>query len=181
MVFARYPFSETASIDKHWFQEIMKFSYVVGRGIFLLGLFLILALLGGAAATVQTVVNAQLRNWVGHPVFASFISFLVGALVLLLFILVGRLPLPPLTNLQRASWWVWIGGALGAFYIWSTIIALPRLGASVLMGAVVAGQMLISLVLDHYGLLGLERQPFNVWRALGILCLLLGVALIRGK
>ncbi len=147
----------------------------------MIGLFLILALIGGAAATVQTVVNAQLRNWVGHPVFASFVSFLIGALVLLIFILVGRLPLPPLAGLQKAPWWVWIGGALGAFYIWSTVMAAPRLGAAVLMGAVVAGQMLISLVLDHYGLLGLERQPFNFWRALGILCLLLGVALIKGK
>ncbi len=147
----------------------------------MIGLFLILALIGGSAATVQTVINAQLRNWVGHPVFASFVSFFVGALVLLLFILMGRLPLPPLADLQKAPWWVWIGGALGAFYIWSTVIAAPRLGATVLMGAVVAGQMLISLVLDHYGLLGLERQPFNVWRALGILCLFLGVALIRGK
>ena len=151
------------------------------RGIHLIGLFMLLALLGGAAAATQVVVNSQLRNWVGHPVVASFVSFFVGALVLFLYILLQRLPWPEWAKTLQAPWWVWIGGALGAFYVWTTVVAAPKLGAAVVIAVAVTGQMLISLVLDHYGLLGLPRHPLNIWRCLGVGLLLLGVALIKGK
>ena len=158
--------------DENWF----------GRGdLMAIGLFMLLALIGGAAAATQVVVNSQLRNWVGHPVVAAFVSFFVGAVVLLLYILVLRLPWPELSKSFQAPWWVWIGGALGAFYVWTTVVVAPKLGAAVLMGMAVTGQMLISLVLDHYGLLGLQRHPMNLWRCLGVGLLLLGVAIIRSK
>lgn len=142
---------------------------------------MLLVLLGGAAAATQVVVNSQLRNWVGHPVLAAFFSFFIGALVLLLYVLVLRLPRPELSKTLQAPWWIWLGGILGAFYVWTTIVSAPKLGAAVLIGVAVTGQMLISLVLDHYGLFGLPRHPVNIWRCLGVGLLLLGVAIIRSK
>ncbi|NLM38151.1 MAG: DMT family transporter [Firmicutes bacterium] len=145
------------------------------------GLYLLLAFLGGVAVMFQVGVNSQLRNWVGHSVFAAFISFSIGALVLFFYILIQRVPWPDWSKTWQAPWWVWLGGALGAFYVWTTIVVAPKIGTAALMSLVVTGQMLISLTLDHFGLLGLARHPVNVWRLLGVLLLLLGVALIRGK
>lgn len=147
----------------------------------MLGMFLLLAFLGGAASMFQAGVNSQLRNWVGHPVFAAFISFSVGAMVLFLCILIQRVPGPELSKLLKAPWWAWLGGVLGAFYVWTTIVVTPKIGAAALMSLVVTGQMIVSLALDHFGLLGLSRHPVNIWRFLGVLLLFLGVALIRGK
>lgn len=145
------------------------------------GLFLLLAFLGGAAIMIQVGVNSQLRYWVGHSVLAAFISFFIGALVLFLYVLIQRIPWPELSKTLQAPWWVWLGGVLGAFYVWTTIVVAPKVGAAAMMSMVVTGQMLISLVLDHFGLMGLSRHPVNIWRVLGVLLLLLGVALIRGK
>lgn len=144
--------------------------------------FLFFAMIGGVAATVQTVLNSQLRTWVGHPIYASFVSFFGGALVLFIFILIFRWPLPQVNKLVQTPWWLWCGGALGAFYIWSTIIVLPKLGTALVMGMVVTGQMAISLFLDHFGYFGLDKQPITPSRIIGILFLLLGVFfLLRGK
>jgi len=137
--------------------------------------------LGGAAIAVQVAVNSQLRNWVGHPALAALISFVVGALTLLLYVLVQRVPWPEMSKTIQAPWWVWIGGVLGAFFVCMNIIGAQKLGSTTLMGMVVTGQMLISLVLDHYGLLGFTRHSINFWRCLGVVLLLLGVVLIKSK
>ena len=46
-------------------------------------------------------------------------------------------------------------------------------------GLVVAGQMLVSLAFDHFGLLGVEEKPVNIPRILGALLVAAGVVLIR--
>lgn len=140
---------------------------------------MILAFLGGIFLTLQVGVNAQLRLVAGHPLYAAFISFCFGTLLLFLASLTARVPWPSVEKLCQAPWWVWTGGALGASYLWLAIVLAPRLGATVLVGLIVAGQLVASLFLDHYGLLGFPHQPITPWRALGVVFLVLGVILIR--
>lgn len=144
-------------------------------------LLLVLALTAGVFLPLQAGINAQLRNYTGHPVIASFISFLVGTLVLLVIALVLRLPWPSQTGISNTPWWVWTGGALGAVFVFLTIVLADTLGAAVLVALIIAGQMLASVVLDHYGLVGFSRHPINPGRILGVLLLLSGVILIRYK
>jgi transporter family-2 protein len=142
-------------------------------------ILLLLAFFAGAVAPVQAGVNSQLRAWVGHPAWAALASFTVGTLSLLVYYLALRLPWPAASTLARTPWWAWLGGVLGAFYVLSSVVVAPRLGAAVLIGLVIAGQLLASLVLDHFGLVGFARHPLNVWRVIGALFLLTGVVLIR--
>ncbi len=142
-------------------------------------IFLLMALTAGVVAPVQAGVNAQLRLWVGHPAWAALVNFTVGTLALLAYYLALRLPWPDTAVLGRAPWWSWVGGMLGAFYVLSAVVVAPRLGAAVLIALITAGQMIASLVLDHFGLLGFEPHPINVWRVVGALFLLVGVVLIR--
>jgi transporter family-2 protein len=53
-----------------------------------------------------------------------------------------------------------------------------RLGAAPWVALVVTGQIAASLLLDHYGLVGFARHPFNAWRGLGAILLVLGVVLV---
>lgn len=138
-----------------------------------------LAALAGASFVVQAAVNSQLRGALGSACWASFVSYLGGTLVMLAVIVAMREPLPSLEAAAKSSWLSWTGGLFGAIYVVITILLLPRLGAATLLALFVTGQMLASLAFDHYGLLGLARQPADLPRLLGALLLVVGVVLIR--
>jgi transporter family-2 protein len=141
---------------------------------------LLLAVFAGALLPVQAGVNAQLRVALGHPVTATLVSFLIGSVALGLVALAGRIPLSLGPGLARVPWWHWTGGLLGAVYVALIILLAPRLGAAALIAAVVAGQMLASLALDHWALVGFPLDPLSPQRVLGALLVIGGVALVRG-
>lgn len=141
-------------------------------------LFIVIALLSGAAAAVQTGVNSQLRVYLNNPLQAGLVSFAVGTLVLA----VVALPQGTRWNFGEMvgfPWWVWIGGALGAFFVVTAILLVPRFGAATYLVLNLIGQMITALILDHYGLLGFPVQKISFLRALGAVFLVIGVVLIR--
>ena len=140
--------------------------------------FLLLVLAAGSALPVQAGINARLATWVGGPVRASAISFAVGTLALLVVVVLATRGAHT-RSLGEAPWWVWLGGVVGAFYVASVVAAAPRLGAVAVFAAVVAGQILCSLVLDHFGLLGYDLHRVSPGRLVGIVLLGAGVALVR--
>jgi transporter family-2 protein len=133
----------------------------------------------GAMLPLQFGINAQLARWVESPVRASLVSFAVGTLVLVL----AALPLlrgwPAPSALAEAPWWVWVGGSLGAFYVLGSTVAAPRLGAVTLVGLILAGQAVASLLVDHFGWVGFEEHPITPGRLVGIALLASGVVLVR--
>jgi transporter family-2 protein len=143
--------------------------------------YVMLALVAGAFLPLQAGINAQLKVYTGNPVIAAFISFLVGTGVLFAIALALRLPWPSSAALAQAPWWAWVGGALGAFFVFLAIVLAESLGAAVMVAVIIAGQMIASLVLDHYGLVGYSRHPVTPGRIIGTLLLLSGVFLIRYK
>lgn len=143
-------------------------------------LYIVLAVAAGVFLPVQAGINVRLKSWAGENALASLISFAVGTLALAIFCLVARFRLPPLhTAFQQTAWWHWTGGLLGAFFVTVTIVLAPRLGATTMIALIIAGQMIASLVVDHWGILGYPAHPINVPRLLGALLLVLGVVLIR--
>jgi bacterial/archaeal transporter family-2 protein len=143
-------------------------------------LFLIvLALAAGACAPIQAGVNSQLRLVTRDPVLASLISFTVGTLALLMYSLLARIPWPAAGSFLVLPWWMWTGGFLGAFLVLVSVILAPKLGAATMLGFMIAGQMITSVVLDHYGWIGYEHHPATVWRLLGAALLVAGVVIIK--
>jgi bacterial/archaeal transporter family-2 protein len=142
-------------------------------------LYLLFAFAGGVVLPLQAGINAQLGHWLGSPVRAAFVSFLVGTIVLLVAAAFVFKPLPSWAKLGNAPWWVWVGGILGAFYVAASIVTAPKLGAAQLVALVVAGQALASLVVDQFGWVGFETKHISVGRALGMGLVFAGVALVR--
>jgi transporter family-2 protein len=142
-------------------------------------LFILMALLAGISVPTQAGINAQLGLWTRSPVLAATISFAVGTLTLIVYTLVTRIPLPSLTTASNHPWWVWVGGALGAFFVTATIMLVPRLGATTMVATVLAGQMFASLLLDHFGGLGYPLHPISLGRIAGVLLVCGGVWLIK--
>ena len=142
-------------------------------------LYLLFAFAGGVVLPFQAGVNAQLGEWLGSPVRAAFVSFLVGTLVLLVAAGLVFKPLPSWGKVGDAPWWVWIGGALGALYVAAAIVTAPKLGAAQLVALVVAGQALASLVIDQFGWVGFEPKQISAGRVAGMVLVGAGVALVR--
>jgi transporter family-2 protein len=142
-------------------------------------LYLLLGVLAGAGVAAQAVINARLRIILGAPLWAAAVQFTVG-LALILLAAIGSRQASPLTEgLARAPWWVWIGGVFGAIFIVVSIVLTPRLGAALMLAAVIVGQLSAALVIDHYGLFGATVIRMSPVRILGAALLVLGVVLIR--
>lgn len=131
------------------------------------------------ALTTQFAVNSQLRNVVGGPVMAAAISFIIGALALTAIALIVDRNLPQIDQVIGSPWWVWTGGILGAFFVLSSIVLTPRLGAAATVGLFLAGQMIASVVIDHFGLLGAAVNEATLLRLLGVALVLGGVFLVQ--
>jgi transporter family-2 protein len=142
-------------------------------------LLLLLALAAGVLLPVQAGVNAQLRSVLGSPVTAALVSFLVGTAGLVTAAVIFRAPMALRAAWVASPWWYWVGGLIGALYVVASIVLAPRLGAATLVAAVVAGQMMASLLLDQYGLLGFPTHPISGLRVLGAALVIGGVVLVQ--
>ena len=141
--------------------------------------YLLLALVAGAMMPTQAAINSKLAGYVASPISAAFISLLVGTVGLFVYMVATGTPLNSLVNIRDAPPIAWIGGLLGAFFVASTVILAPRIGVAMTFSLIVAGQMLITLVLDHFGFLGLPVKEISLPRVGGILLIVAGVAIIR--
>ena len=139
---------------------------------------LALPLLAGALMPLQAGINAQLAKHVSSVLSAALISFVVGTVALLTLTLYQR-ELPALSAFKGLSWWHWSGGLLGAFFIATAAFAGPRVGAMLFMALVIAGQLSIAMMLDHFGWAGFREAPVSLGKIGGLLLIVAGIWLIR--
>ena len=145
-------------------------------------LYLALAAGAGMLLPLQPAINKQLRDHVGSPWLAALVSFTVGTVLLAAAVaafVLWREGLPAAAEVRAAPWWAWFGGLIGAVFVTSSIVLVPHLGVVLLVGAVLFGQLLSSVLIDHFGLVGMQQQRLTWGRAAGVLLLLAGVVLIQ--
>lgn len=141
-------------------------------------LAMIAVVFGGAATALQAPTNAKMMTAVGSPVNAAFVSFAVGTAALgILAVLLQQKP--DMAVARGMPWYVWVGGLYGAIFVVSAAWGVPRLGVATTITLMVAGQLLLSLVLDHFGIMGVPRHPVNPGRAVGVALVLVGVLMVR--
>lgn len=116
-----------------------------------------LAVVVGALLPLQALVNARLGQATSGPLFASFVSFLVGTVLLGVAMLAMRTPMPTREAIAALPAWSWTGGIVGAVFVLTATGLVPRLGAAALICLAVFGQLVGSLLLDHYGVLHAPR------------------------
>lgn len=133
----------------------------------------------GAMVPLQGGVNAILGKGLGHPLWATLVSLLVSICVLLPLILLLRLPMPSMDFASKAPLWIWSGGLYGVIFISLALMLIPRMGAMGFVGAAMTGQIIASLALDHFGMLGLATKQLSSGRVLGALLLIAGVVVIQ--
>lgn len=141
--------------------------------------FLLLALVAGMMMPTQATVNGKMAAVVGSPITAAFISFLVGTAALFVYMIASGIPMSGLLSAKEAPAIAWIGGFFGAFFVSVAALLVPRIGAAMTFSLMIAGQMIITVIIDHFGLLGVPEKSVSIPRLLGILLITGGVVLIR--
>ena len=144
-------------------------------------LLFLMAIVAGAMLAVQAGLNSGLGKAVGSAVYGALLSFVTGGLALFAYCLATGVPLGNLRRGFDLPWYYWLGGVLGGFYVFAIIVLAPRLGVAVTIGLTVAGQMIFSLLIDHYGLLGIPTHEVNWMRIIGVVAIIGGVVLLRAN
>jgi bacterial/archaeal transporter family-2 protein len=139
----------------------------------------LLALLAGMLIPLQAGINSRLREYLSSPYYATMISVGVSLIAVIAFCILSRLPLPSQAAISAVPPWAWTGGLVGVVYVFLVLLLAHKLGATALIAGVVAGQMICSLILDQFGLIGFAQHPLNPGRIAGIVLLIAGVALIQ--
>ena len=129
----------------------------------------------GALVAMQPPINSKLGQMTG-TFAAATISFMVGTAALLVVAIVAGGQ--DFGAIREVPWWYLTGGFIGAVFVASALVTVRTLGAGGVVAATIAGQLTFSLVIDRFGLLGLEQRPVGFWRLVGVLLLALGVFLI---
>ncbi|MGG3799656.1 DMT family transporter [Metabacillus fastidiosus] len=139
-------------------------------------ILLLLSVIAGAAIATQSQINGSLGKKIG-VLEGSFISFAVGTLILFFFVLFfgkGNLLLA-----FEVPKWQLVGGILGALYLSISVLAVPKIGVASTLIAVVIGQVVVSTVIDHFGLFGGTRFPIDGLKLIAILLMLVSIYLFN--
>ncbi len=139
---------------------------------------ILLAFLGGAVLPLQMGVNGFLRQGLGHPMQATFVSFTVGSIAALIACLLMRVPWPSAEKIATPAFWMWFGGCFGVFYVFTTIVSGPRIGAALAVSLAIAGQLVVAALLDHTGTLGFPQHSLSPMKLLGISLVIAGVLVV---
>ena len=142
-------------------------------------LFAPFAALLGVVLTTQVATNAQLGKALGNPYIPATVNMVIGffATVILTWSLTSDWPSREMV--RAAPWYAWLaGGLMGVIYLTGTILLAPKLGAGALVGLIVAGQLIFSVLLDQFGWIGFEQHTASIPRLAGCGLMIVGVFLI---
>jgi transporter family-2 protein len=141
------------------------------------GLAVALTAVVGGLLALQAPINSGLGKAIG-TFQAAFISFLFGTLILAAIAGLTRGGYGQIADIRTLAPQYLLGGVLGACYVSSILVTVRTLGAGGVVAAAIGGQLTASVIVDHFGLLGVEEDPISVPKVLGVLLLAAGTLLV---
>ncbi len=140
-------------------------------------LAMLVALFSGLSMAVQGSLNSVLGKIIGL-LEATFIVHVVGTAVLLIGLFIFNLGGGGFQKLSQAPWYVYFGGLLGVIIVYTVAYAIPELGVALATTFIIVGQVGTALIIDHFGIFGLEEIPFTWVKGLGLAFLAVGAKLM---
>jgi bacterial/archaeal transporter family-2 protein len=137
---------------------------------------LLTAFTGGLVA-LQAPINSILGRTIGTWQ-AAFVSFAIGTVALALVAALATGGLGQIARVRDVSLVYLTGGLLGAIYVTCILVTVRTLGAGGVVAATIAAQLAVSVVVDQFGLLGVDKQQITVGRVVGVVLLGLGTYLV---
>jgi bacterial/archaeal transporter family-2 protein len=139
-----------------------------------------LSLLAGLAGSLQIAIMGRFGERVGALPALAF-SLLLSTAVATGAMLAARQSLAGFADAFRAPLWLWLGGVMGVFVVFTITVAAPRIGTTATIGLLIAGQLAMGVAIDRFGLFGVDQIGISWPRLLGIALLAAGAALSLHK
>jgi transporter family-2 protein len=134
------------------------------------------AVVGGMLAT-QGPINSTLGKTIGNQQ-AAFVSFLTGTIILAVIAGLVKGGWGQIAEARTLAPQYLLGGVLGACYVSTVLVTVRTLGAGGIVAATIAGQLTMGVIIDQFGLLGLDKDPISVSKAVGVVLLAVGTLLV---
>ena len=136
----------------------------------------ILALLAGTALSFEGAIYGELGKSIGQ-LETSFYNFFMGSIIMgLLWLFFGK---GKLSYVVEAPKWSLLGGILGVVYLTSIVISVPFVGIGITMVAVIIGQLVMSMVIEHYGWLGSQKSRINKEKIFAVISMIIALVLVN--
>ena len=140
----------------------------------------ILALLSGFCLAIQPAVNGHLGIGISSGIQAALISFLIGTILLIAInVILKQMTSVKMAFQKKAPWWFYMGGFLGALYVFFALVITPEIGTGAFVIFVLIGQMVVSLLIDNYGLLRSRIRKVSYIQIIGLVVMLLGAGIVK--
>lgn len=136
-----------------------------------------LSLFAGLAGAAQVAINGSFGARIGTLEATAFNIFVSG-LILAAIVFVARSGFGGVVDGLRQPAWLWLGGVAGAIVVGTITFAGPRIGALAVIALLIAGQLVMGVVIDHFGLFGVERISVTATRFVGVILLAVGALLV---
>lgn len=143
--------------------------------------YISMAIIVGFALPIQGIINSKLGFLMSHPMHSTLISYIGGVVACLLFLAIFHPVFPEIRSFQNIDWYLYLGGFLGAVFVSGMLYIIPKIGATNMLAAAIVGQLIMSMILDHFGILGVQQIRISTPRVLGVVCLFVGLFLIKGQ
>jgi transporter family-2 protein len=139
---------------------------------------MLIAIATGAANPFQSGTNAELNKELGQPIWACVTVYAIGLVGMLAIALAIREPIPAMGKLGGTKWWAWAGGLISIGPTMAGLMLAQKMGSGIFTGVSITAALVTSVVLDHFGLVGLERHPATIARIAGCGLMVSGLWLV---
>jgi transporter family-2 protein len=139
--------------------------------------YVALAALAGLFLPLQSILAARVAASINGPMMAALVNFAGGTLAVAVLIVLFQVPWPSGAQAALVPNYAWLLGLFGAFFIAQAAVTVPKLGAAGMIALVIAGQMIGSVLMDHFGIMQ-PVQPITLQKLVGAAFLIAGVFLI---
>lgn len=138
---------------------------------------LLIAALSGMLMAVQGSLNATLSKVLGL-LETTFIVHMIGTVVVAILLFGFHFGKGDFGQAGAAPWYSYLGGVISIFIIYLVAASIPKVGVANATTAIIIGQVLTAVLIDYFGLFGLEKLHFDWQKIIGIVLLALGAKLL---
>jgi len=140
----------------------------------------LLALIAGAAISLQATMNAQLGQLLKNALVATTIAFTSSLVFILLGLAAFNREWPQREAIQSVPHYLWFsGGLFSAFAVASFYWLIPKMGIGPMMSYALTGQLLFAIIAGHFGWFQLPITLISPLKLVGVGALILGIVLIN--
>ena len=137
----------------------------------------LIAILSGACMAVQGVFNTQVTKTTGMWVSNGWVQLTAFVVCVAAWLITGRDSVATIGKVEPK--YVLLGGAIGACITWTVIKSIEKLGPAKATLFIITAQIAVSYLIELFGLFGVEKQPFEWRKVIGLVATLIGIVIFQ--